>query len=67
MRAEAGSVVGLSEAWLVNESIASLLFVYYNLLSGYPFMSYGENVIVGVQNVVEPCLEALLFFDRKPS
>ena len=25
--AEAGSVVGLSEAWLVNECIASLLFV----------------------------------------
>ena len=62
-------MVGLSEAWLVNESIASLLFeprrlslgcgrpeVYYNVLSRYPFMSYGENVIVGVQNVVEPWL-----------
>ena len=49
---KAGSVVGLSEAWLVNECIASLLFVYYNVLSGYPFMSFGENVIVGIQNIV---------------
>ena len=26
--------------------------VYYNVLSGYPFMSFGENVIVGIQNIV---------------
>ena len=26
--------------------------VYYNVLSGHPFMSWGENVIVGVQNTI---------------
>eukprot|EP00435_Cladocopium_sp_Y103_P042455 s1821_g11.t1 len=59
---KAGSVVGLSEAWLVNECIASLLFVYYNVLSGYPFMSFGENVIVGLQNMVI----ILLFWQYSP-
>ena len=38
--------------------------VYYNVLSGYPFMSFGENVIVGIQNIVagssEPGKQQLL-------
>jgi len=49
---KAGSVVGLSEAFVINDCIAGLLFVYYNVLSGHPFMSWGENVIVGIQNAI---------------
>ncbi|CAE7234014.1 unnamed protein product [Symbiodinium natans] len=49
---KAGSVVGLSETFVINDCIAGLLFVYYNVLSGHPFMSWGENVIVGVQNTI---------------
>ncbi|CAE7188808.1 Mpdu1 [Symbiodinium pilosum] len=49
---KAGSVVGLSETFVINDCMAGLLFVYYNVLSGHPFMSWGENVIVGLQNAI---------------
>ena len=43
--------------------------VYYNVLSGYPFMSFGENVIVGIQNIVartsEPGKQKLLSSQRR--
>ena len=35
------------------------LKVYYNVLSGHPFMSWGENVIVGIQNAIAGALWAL--------
>jgi len=49
---KAGSVVGLSETWVINECIAGLLWVYYNALVGHAFVTYGEAVMVGVQNVI---------------
>ena len=35
------------------------LKVYYNVLSGHPFMSWGENVIVGIQNAIARALHPL--------
>ena len=40
---QAGSVVGLSEAWLVNECIASLLFVPPGLVNKWAFHPFVEN------------------------
>ncbi|CAE8611046.1 unnamed protein product [Polarella glacialis] len=49
---KAQSVIGLSEAWVINECIAGLCWVYYNYLTGHPFMAWGEAFIVGIQNVI---------------
>eukprot|EP00933_Yihiella_yeosuensis_P018322 TRINITY_DN15077_c2_g1_i1.p1 TRINITY_DN15077_c2_g1~~TRINITY_DN15077_c2_g1_i1.p1 ORF type:complete len:233 (+),score=39.81 TRINITY_DN15077_c2_g1_i1:120-818(+) len=49
---KASSVMGLSEAWVINEFIAGIFWVYYNFLVGHAFLSWGEALMVSIQNLV---------------
>jgi len=60
--AKAGSVYGLSEAWIINDCLAGLAWVHYNILMRHPFLTWGENLAVAVQNVVL----VLMFWNLSP-
>jgi hypothetical protein len=57
------SVEGLSPEAFYSEVPLTILTVMYNYRQGYPFMSYGENVMVMIQNII---LVLLLWKYMKP-
>jgi uncharacterized protein with PQ loop repeat len=60
---KAKSVEGLSPEAFYSEVPLTILTVMYNYRRGYPFMSYGENVMVMIQNII---LVLLLWKYMKP-
>merc|ERR1712032_635875 len=49
---QSGTVHGLSETYILTECTSSLAWVYFNIIMGYQFVTYGENVIISVQNII---------------
>lgn len=50
--ARLSSVMGISESSIVMETLGSLGIALYSILSSFPFMAWGENLVVGTQNCV---------------
>mmetsp|Transcript_2868 Transcript_2868/g.7245 ORF Transcript_2868/g.7245 Transcript_2868/m.7245 type:complete len:218 (+) Transcript_2868:78-731(+) len=47
----AGNVLGLSEASVLMEALGYCCFSYYNIMQGYPFISWGEGAIMTFQTI----------------